>query len=77
MIGYIIDRGEMIVALVDKQTPPWFFKDKEGTIKGADVELAKEIAKELGVNVRFYQKASSYMMWLPLGWQTLRLAICL
>ncbi len=52
----IIDRGELVVALVDEQNPPWFFKNKEGILEGSEIELARAMAKELGVRVRFNQK---------------------
>lgn len=50
----------MIVALVDEENPPWFFKNKEGILEGSEIELSRAIAKELGVRVRFDQTATSY-----------------
>lgn len=49
-------RGELVIA-TDATYPPFEYKDKN-QLRGFDVELGGEIAKELGVRVR----------WLPLEW---------
>jgi ABC-type amino acid transport substrate-binding protein len=40
-------------------TPPFFY-EKKGELVGLEVELAKTIAKELGVNVRFNRTAKTF-----------------
>ncbi len=50
--------GEIVIA-TDATYPPFEFMEK-GTLKGFDVDLGNEIAKELGVKVK----------WLPLPWSS-------
>jgi len=51
-IARIVTRGELVVAMLGVDTPPFFY-EKKGELVGLEVDLAKAIAKELGVNVRF------------------------
>lgn len=48
----ILQKGFMEVAVYDS-FPPFSYKDEDGRTKGIDVDIAKEIAKELGVQVGF------------------------
>jgi polar amino acid transport system substrate-binding protein len=48
----IEERGYFIVGL-DDTFAPMGFRDKSGTLVGFDVDLAKEVSKRLGVEVRF------------------------
>ncbi|MCB9902718.1 MAG: transporter substrate-binding domain-containing protein [Planctomycetota bacterium] len=45
-------RGHLIVAL-EPEFKPFEYLDDEGTLMGFDVDLAREIGKELGVGVQF------------------------
>ncbi|SHJ83744.1 amino acid ABC transporter substrate-binding protein [Tepidibacter formicigenes] len=45
-------KGEFVVGL-DDNFPPMGFKDENGEIVGFDIDLAKEAAKRMGVNVKF------------------------
>ena len=58
-IGRIINRGELVVALVAMDTPPFFYV-KNDELVGLEIDLAKDIAKELKVNVRFDRSAKSF-----------------
>ena len=58
-IARIVGRGEMIVAMLGVDTPPFFY-EKNGELVGLEVDLAKAMAKELGVNVRFNRNAKSF-----------------
>lgn len=49
---YIKNKGEFIVGL-DDAFPPMGFKDENGEIVGFDIDLAREAAKILGVEVKF------------------------
>ncbi|MCX7920885.1 MAG: amino acid ABC transporter substrate-binding protein [Clostridia bacterium] len=57
-------KGEFVVGL-DDAFPPMGFKDKDGTIVGFDIDLAKEAAKRMGVNVKFQ----------PVNWDTVTLEL--
>lgn len=48
----IKDKGEFVVGL-DDGFPPMGFRDKNNEIIGFDIELAKEAAKRMGVDVKF------------------------
>src|SRR5439155_17481700 len=58
-IARIVARGELIVAMLGVDTPPFFY-EKNGELVGVEVDLAKAIAKELGVQVRFNRTAKSF-----------------
>lgn len=55
----IEQRGELIIAMLATDTPPFFFMSGS-ELKGIDVDLAREIGKELGVPVRFDRTAKSF-----------------
>ena len=55
----IVNRGELVVAMVATDTPPFFYvKDEE--LVGLEIDLAKDLAKELNVNVRFDRTAKTF-----------------
>ncbi|MBS0016203.1 MAG: transporter substrate-binding domain-containing protein [Arthrospira sp. SH-MAG29] len=56
----IIDRGELIVAINQEDSPPFFAEDADGKLIGLDVEIAREIAQNLGVKVRFDRSAKTF-----------------
>lgn len=58
-IARIVNRGELIVAMVAMDTPPFFYV-KNNELVGLEVDLAKDVAKELGVTVRFDRSAKSF-----------------
>jgi polar amino acid transport system substrate-binding protein len=58
-IARIRQRGELVIAMLATDTPPFFY-EKEGKLVGLEVELAKAIAQELKVEVRFTREAKSF-----------------
>ncbi len=58
-IARIVKRGELVVAMLGVDTPPFFY-EKGGVLVGLEVDLAKAIGKELGINVRFNRDAKSF-----------------
>lgn len=58
-IARIVTRGELVVAMLGVDTPPFFY-EKKGELVGLEVDLAKAIGKELGVAVRFNRNAKSF-----------------
>ncbi len=56
----IMDKKELVVAMVASDQPPFFSTGKDGKLHGFDVEIAKDIAKELGVEVRFNRMAKTF-----------------
>ncbi|CAB3629287.1 MULTISPECIES: ABC transporter substrate-binding protein [Achromobacter] len=55
----IINRGELVVALLGVDQPP-FFEERNGKLSGFDVDFAREIAQKLGVRVRFNRQAQTF-----------------
>jgi polar amino acid transport system substrate-binding protein len=58
-IARIVTRGELVVAMLGVDTPPFFY-EKNGELVGLEVDLAKAMGKELGVTVRFNRNAKSF-----------------
>lgn len=52
-IQSILDRGELRVGLCKLDTPPFFYTDSSGELAGIDIDLAYDIAQELGVAANF------------------------
>ena len=59
-IQRILDKGELVVALVNRQAPPFFYKKPSGELVGFDIQFAKDLAQDLGVKLRFNQDAPTY-----------------
>ena len=58
-IKTIVDRGQLIVAMPAFDSPPFFF-ERNGTLMGLDVELARRIAAALGVEARFRRSGKTF-----------------
>lgn len=58
-IRRIKQRGELVIAMLANDTPPFFY-EKNGVLVGIEVDLAKSIAKALNVEVRFNREAKSF-----------------
>lgn len=58
-IARIFTRGELVVAMLGVDTPPFFYK-KGDQLVGLEVDLAKAIARELKVTVRFDRSAKTF-----------------
>lgn len=54
MLNEILDRGVLRVGVLTTG-PPWGFLDENYNIVGFDVELAKEMARELGVKIELVE----------------------
>lgn len=55
----IVGRGELVVAVLGVDQPP-FFEEHDGKLTGVDITLADDIAKKLGVKVRFNRDAKTF-----------------
>jgi len=58
-IGRIKQRGELVIAMLATDTPPFFY-ERNGELVGLEVDLAKSIAQALNVQVRFNRDAKSF-----------------
>lgn len=59
-IARIVNNGELVVAMLKVDTPPFFSYNKSGQWVGLDVDLAEAIAQELGVKLRINRDGSSF-----------------
>jgi len=59
-IQRIKDRGKLVVAMFHQDIPPFFMHDDQGRFYGLDVDLARDIADSLGVEVEFNREAESF-----------------
>ncbi|MBY0410007.1 MAG: ABC transporter substrate-binding protein [Burkholderiaceae bacterium] len=59
-IARIVTNGELVVAMLKVDTPPFFFFNEKGDWVGLEVDLAEAIAKELGVKLRINRDAGSF-----------------
>jgi polar amino acid transport system substrate-binding protein len=50
-LEYIIDKGELVLGL-DDSFPPMGFRGEDGEIVGFDIDLAREVAARMGVELR-------------------------
>ncbi|MEN6328191.1 MAG: ABC transporter substrate-binding protein [Syntrophomonas sp.] len=59
-IKAIKQKGKLTVSMYCHDRPPFFYVDKDGNLVGIDVDLAKDIAGYLGVDVAFDRSAQSF-----------------
>ena len=58
-IARIIARGELIVAVMSRDTVPFVY-EVNGKLMGVDIELAQQVSEELKVPIRFDRSAKTY-----------------
>lgn len=58
-LARIINRGALIVALHEKDTPPFVF-EKDGVMSGLDIEIVQQIGEQLKVQLQFDRSAKTY-----------------
>ena len=51
-LNYIMSKGEMIIG-IDENTPPMSYYDNDGELIGFNIEMAKAICLNLGIDVKF------------------------
>lgn len=56
----ILQRGKLIVGIYYKNKPPFVMTNELGDLYGFDVDIAKDIAQKLGVDLEFNNDAKSY-----------------
>lgn len=59
-ITRILAAGELRIAMTADLWPPFFFLNKQKELVGLDVDMATEIARRLGVRVRFVREAKTF-----------------
>lgn len=59
-IQQILDKKKIVVAVDQQDAAPFFMQDKNGNLIGYDIDLAKDLAHKLGVEVVFNREAKSF-----------------
>ena len=59
-IQRILDKKKIVIAMLNRDQPPFFVKGKDGRLEGLDVELARGVAMELGVEAEFNRSAKTF-----------------
>ncbi len=60
-IQKIIDRGELVIGMLNTDSPPFFFIDKKTEqLDGLDIKIANEMAQKLGVKLRLDRSAKTF-----------------
>ena len=59
-IERILKKGKITVAMYHEDIAPFFMHDREGTFYGFDVEMAKEVAKRMGVELEFNRDPKTF-----------------
>ncbi|MFT2697248.1 transporter substrate-binding domain-containing protein, partial [Helicobacter pylori] len=69
--GGFLSASNLYERLINKETisvgtegiyPPFTYHNKEGKLTGYDVEVARELAKELGVKIKFHETSWDIML---------------
>ncbi|VXD16031.1 putative transporter [Planktothrix serta PCC 8927] len=56
----IVDRGELIVAVLGIDVAPFFAKNQQGDLIGLDIKIAQDLATALGVSLKFNRTAKTF-----------------
>ncbi len=59
-IQHILDRGKLTVAILGRDTPPFFMLGKDGTLTGSDIQMATDIADQLDVKLEFNRDSTTF-----------------
>jgi len=59
-IARITAAGELRIAMTSDLWPPFFYLNKQQKLAGLDIDIATEIARRLGVRVRFVREAKTF-----------------
>ncbi|NEQ40198.1 MAG: transporter substrate-binding domain-containing protein [Okeania sp. SIO3I5] len=59
-IKKIIDRGKLIVAMIEYDNAPFFVKNERGELEGLDIKIAQGLAQSLGVEVQLNRSARTF-----------------
>ncbi len=59
-------RGVLIVAIIQKDQYPFFYKTKAGSLVGLDIKIAKNLAESLQVRLQIDRTAKSFNDLIPL-----------
>lgn len=53
-------QGHITIAVLAGEAPPFFMQDKQGRLFGLDIELAEDLASQLGLEIKYNREAKTY-----------------
>lgn len=59
-IQRILERGTLLVAMTERDQPPFYYVGSDGELAGLDALLARDIAARLGVKVHFDRRSKNF-----------------
>ncbi|RXZ82294.1 amino acid ABC transporter substrate-binding protein [Paenibacillaceae bacterium] len=59
-VSRILRAGKLRVAVYQKDRYPFFYEDDKGELRGSDIDLARDLAHQFGVEVEFLRSAGSF-----------------
>jgi polar amino acid transport system substrate-binding protein len=59
-IQRILDAGTLRIAMLAGDIPPLIMTGKDGTVTGSEADLARDLAKKMGVDINFVRSAETY-----------------
>ena len=59
-IQRVLDAGILRVAILAGDIPPLIMTEKDGTVTGSEADLARDLARKMGVGVEFVRSADTY-----------------
>ncbi len=59
-LARIFDRGKLVVAVLGRDNIPFFQSTQENALDGLDIQLAKDIAEHLGLEIEFNRSAQTF-----------------
>jgi polar amino acid transport system substrate-binding protein len=59
-IEQIKAKGKLVIAMANKNNPPFFRESQDGKLVGTDVEMGQSIADSLGVKAEFVRTAKNF-----------------
>lgn len=59
-IQQILERGTLVVAMLDQENPPFFMTSPQHQLVGLDINLAQDLADRLGVKLRLHRTATTF-----------------
>ncbi|WRH65278.1 MAG: transporter substrate-binding domain-containing protein [Planktothrix sp. GU0601_MAG3] len=56
----IVDRNQLIVAIIGVDIPPFFVENQQGNLTGSDIKIAQDLATALGVSLKIDRTAKTF-----------------
>ena len=65
-LARILETGVLRVGIIEQDDPPFVVTTPEGTLAGYDIDMCRDIAEKMGVDIQFVREAQTYDDLIPL-----------